>query len=78
MRDALDRIINSQKNLVLTAGLVGNAVASLAGAWFGFEVNPTEGLLAIVNGVVGVCWGAQFILDLRWGSASDGTGRFDE
>lgn len=66
--DALNRIIGSQKVILGAVAGFSNLAANFSGQ------DPTEGVMLIVNGIFGMLIGAQTLLDLRWGSKSDGTG----
>jgi hypothetical protein len=65
---ALDRIIGSKKVLLAAIAGIANAVAATTGQ------NPMEGFMLVANGLFGALITLQGLLDLRWGSKSDGTG----
>lgn len=62
----LSRIINSKKTILAVVPIA----ASIGSTYFG--VDPTDGLMAIVNGFFGALLIAQGFLDFKWGSPSDG------
>lgn len=64
----LGRIVGSKKAVLVFVPLLASACVAL------FGVDPTEGLMLLVNSGFGLLAGAQLLLDLRWGSTSDGTG----
>ena len=66
--EALNRIIGSQKVIMSTIAGLTNVAAGFVGQ------DPTEGVMLVVNALFGLLIGAQTLLDLRWGSKSDGTG----
>jgi hypothetical protein len=68
IKAAIDRILGSQKVIMASVASACNFVAVSFGA------NPTEGVMLIVNALFSLLIGAQILLDLRWGSPSDGTG----
>ena len=70
MREAIRRILGSQKALYAMIPVLANAVAGLAG------VDPTQPLLLTLDAVFAALVLLQFALDLRWGSPSDKSGAF--
>lgn len=65
----LSRIIGSKKVVLSLVPIV----ASLAATYTGHD--PLEGLTAVVNLAFAQLVIIQGVLDFKWGSASDGTGR---
>lgn len=66
--DAINRITGSQKaQVVAITGALNGLVKALTGA------EPTEGVMLIVNIGAGLLVLIQGVLDLKWGSNSDGT-----
>lgn len=68
--NVITRLLGSQKTVLAVLGSLANAVLAATG------VDPTEGVALIANSLFGVLLGAQVLLDLRWGSQSDGSGVF--
>lgn len=72
LKEALPRILGSQKMIYAQVPVAANIVGRL----FGMDI--MDPLLLVVDAGF---WGlaiAQFALDLRWGSPSDGTGDHSE
>jgi len=70
MREAIRRILSSQKAIYAMIPVLANTVAGLAG------VDPTQPLLLTLDAVFALLLLVQFALDMRWGSPSDGSGAF--
>ena len=70
MREAIRRILSSQKAIYAMIPVLANTVAGLAG------VDPTQPILLTLDAVFALLLLAQFALDMRWGSPSDKSGAF--
>lgn len=68
IKDAIARILASKKAILASLAAACNLVAVSMGT------DPTEGAMMVGNALFGILLGAQILLDLRWGSTSDGTG----
>ncbi len=72
LKDAIARILASKKAILASLAAAANFIAVSLGT------DPTEAVMLVANGLFGVLLGAQILLDLRWGSTSDGTGPEEE
>jgi hypothetical protein len=70
LRAAIKRIISSQKAIYVAGGLIANAVAGLIG------IDLTAPMVLALDFAFAALFLGQWVLDLRWGSPSDGTGEF--
>lgn len=70
MRELLGRILGSQKFVYALVPGLANVVASA------FGVDITQPAILALDAAFAALFLGQWILDLRWGSPSDGTGEF--
>jgi hypothetical protein len=70
MKDAIKRILASQKAIYAMVPVFANVIAQIAG------VDPTTPLLLALDAAFALLLLVQFCLDLRWGSPSDRSGIF--
>lgn len=66
----LGRIVGSQKAFYALVPTVANGVAAVCG------VDITQPAILVLDAAFALLFLAQWLLDLRWGSPSDGTGEF--
>jgi uncharacterized membrane protein len=71
MGDILRRIIASKKFVMAMVALVINVLVS----WLGIA-DPTQPIMQLVDAVFMLLIAIQGLLDFKWGSGSDRTGKF--
>jgi len=69
LKSVIQRILASKKVALAAVAAVANFVAQA------FGVDVSSGAMAIANVLFAALVGAQTLLDIRWGSNSDGTGQ---
>jgi hypothetical protein len=71
MGDILRRIIASKKFVMAMVAIIINVLVS----WLGIA-DPTEPIMRLVDAVFVLLIAIQGLLDFKWGSRSDRTGKF--
>lgn len=71
MLKAIAKIVGSQKSILLAVGAMTNVIADL------FGIDITQPAMLVVDSAFVLLVVIQGMLDMRWGSQSDGTGEFE-
>jgi len=71
MLKAIRKIVGSQKSILVAVAALTNVVADL------FGIDVTAPTMMVVDSAFVLLVVIQGMLDMRWGSQSDGTGEFE-